>query len=324
MKSSLAKAAVSVLHGLAVVAVLGWAGAARAAPAPTDEAGPSPRPAISLDRTLDFATDPQQSGERAAVVRPGAPLPLKVWPGYAPKTNGKILVPGIWDNQGYGTETEKVCHNFVGKGWYKRAIAIPSDWAGRRVFLDITGAPLCQGLGRWPLPASKSAIFPLSSPISPIASWPASWPRSRSRSIPSSDGRRTRCSGPRPGRLHGRGLGRHLGPRDPGGRADAWLSDLFIQRRARLGTVRPARVRGKASLAATARWSLRRRRPWWRSSAELAPLPARLVEGRSSRRGTIPGAISGRPARRALHCPALAFSERGMVRGRRCEPVRPA
>jgi hypothetical protein len=60
-------------------------------------------------------------------------------PGYAPTANGTTRVPGIWDNQGYGTETDKVRHNFVGKGWYKRQVDIPKNWTGRRVFLVITG-----------------------------------------------------------------------------------------------------------------------------------------------------------------------------------------
>ena len=48
-------------------------------------------------------------------------------------------MPGIWDNQGYGTETDKLRHNFVGKGWYKRQVEIPKNWTGRRAFLLITG-----------------------------------------------------------------------------------------------------------------------------------------------------------------------------------------
>ena len=53
--------------------------------------------------------------------------------------NGTIRVPGIWDNQGYGTETDKVRHNFVGKGWYRRQVEIPQSWAKHRLFLCLTG-----------------------------------------------------------------------------------------------------------------------------------------------------------------------------------------
>jgi beta-galactosidase/beta-glucuronidase len=31
------------------------------------------------------------------------------------------------------------CHNFVGKGWYKRQVEIPQSWADCRAFLIITG-----------------------------------------------------------------------------------------------------------------------------------------------------------------------------------------
>ncbi len=60
-------------------------------------------------------------------------------PGYAAWAKGEIRVPGIWDHQGYGTPTDKVYHNFVGKGWYKREATIPADWAGRRRLLVVTG-----------------------------------------------------------------------------------------------------------------------------------------------------------------------------------------
>ncbi len=55
------------------------------------------------------------------------------------EANGTMRVPGVWDNQGYGKETDKVRHNFVGKGWYKRQVEIPQSWVGLRVFLTITG-----------------------------------------------------------------------------------------------------------------------------------------------------------------------------------------
>ncbi len=98
-----------------------------------------PRKTLNLDGTWDFATDLDSRGEMEKWFQPGAKLPAMPLPGYAPEANGKIRVPGIWDNQGYGTATDKVHHNFVGKGWYKRQIEIPRDWAGRRVFLVITG-----------------------------------------------------------------------------------------------------------------------------------------------------------------------------------------
>ena len=97
------------------------------------------REPICLDGVWDFATDPENRGEAEQWYRPGAKLPDMPRPGYAAAANGKIRVPGIWDVQGYGTETEKLRHQFIGKGWYRRQVEIPQSWAGRRVFLSVTG-----------------------------------------------------------------------------------------------------------------------------------------------------------------------------------------
>jgi len=98
------------------------------------------RDVVNLDGVWNFATDPDNRGEAEKWYQPSAQLPAMPLPGYAPTADGKIRVPGIWDNQGYGTETDKVRHNFVGKGWYKRQVEIPQSWNGRRVFLAVTGA----------------------------------------------------------------------------------------------------------------------------------------------------------------------------------------
>ena len=103
-------------------------------------AGAQTRDVMSLDGEWNFATDPDNRGETEKWYQPSVKLPTMPLPGYAPTANGTIRVPGIWDNQGYGTETSKVRHNFVGKGWYRRQVEIPKSWTGRRVFLAITGA----------------------------------------------------------------------------------------------------------------------------------------------------------------------------------------
>lgn len=105
----------------------------------TQAAEPGSRPVLNLDGVWHFATDPDRVGEKEQWFRPDANWPVMPRPGDAPEANGSIRVPGIWDNQGYGTETPKVRHNFVGLGWYRRTIAVPADWAGRRVFLSIGG-----------------------------------------------------------------------------------------------------------------------------------------------------------------------------------------
>ena len=97
------------------------------------------RETLNLDGTWSFATDSEDRGESEKWFAPDTNLPAMPLPGYAPEAKGTIRVPGIWDNQGYGTENDKVRHNFVGKGWYKRQVTIPESWAGKKAFLVITG-----------------------------------------------------------------------------------------------------------------------------------------------------------------------------------------
>ena len=59
------------------------------------------RETLSLDGVWDFATDIDNEGEFQRWFQPGAKLPAMPLPGYAPEANGKIHVPGVWDNQGY-------------------------------------------------------------------------------------------------------------------------------------------------------------------------------------------------------------------------------
>lgn len=97
------------------------------------------RERLSLDGTWSFATDPEARGEADGWFVPGAKLAEMPLEGYAPEADGTIQVPGIWDNQGYGTRTDKLEHNFIGLGWYKRTFRVPAEWSGKRVFLTLGG-----------------------------------------------------------------------------------------------------------------------------------------------------------------------------------------
>ncbi len=97
------------------------------------------RPHILLDGTWDFAPDPENAGETEKWYLPETQFPDMPRPGYAPSANGNIEVPGCWDNQGYGTETEKLKHSFVGKGWYEKKVAVPAKWNGKSIRLVIGG-----------------------------------------------------------------------------------------------------------------------------------------------------------------------------------------
>ena len=85
------------------------------------------RPTIALDGAWQFRLDPKEEGEREQWFAAQAPL------------DTTIQVPGAWDAQGFGPETSKLRHNFVGKAWYRRQVTIPAGWKGKRLFLIIGG-----------------------------------------------------------------------------------------------------------------------------------------------------------------------------------------
>ncbi len=85
------------------------------------------RPSLSLDGAWTFRMDPQNIGE------------TEEWYSDGTFFSDSIKVPGAWDAQGYGEETEKLQHSFIGKGWYKREVEIPADWENRPLFLCFGG-----------------------------------------------------------------------------------------------------------------------------------------------------------------------------------------
>ena len=85
------------------------------------------RPTLPLDGAWQFRLDPSDAGEKEQWFDAKAPF------------DATIQVPGAWDAQGVGAETPKLRHNFVGKGWYRRQVAIPPEWKGKRIFLTVGG-----------------------------------------------------------------------------------------------------------------------------------------------------------------------------------------
>lgn len=85
------------------------------------------RPAFSLDGSWAFRMDPANAGE------------TEQWYSDTVPFTDTIQVPGAWEAQGFGEETDKLNHHFIGKGWYRRVVDVPADWAGKRVFLCIGG-----------------------------------------------------------------------------------------------------------------------------------------------------------------------------------------
>ncbi len=87
----------------------------------------TPRHTTSLDGQWSFQLDPDNFGDQ------------EQWQAPAKKLSGTIIVPGAWDAQGYGPETDKMRHNFIGKGWYKRTVYVPAAGEGHRFYLKFGG-----------------------------------------------------------------------------------------------------------------------------------------------------------------------------------------
>ena len=85
------------------------------------------RAVASLDGPWRFRMDPENVGETEGWFRPEAAF------------DAAIQVPGAWEAQGFGGETEKLRHHFLGKGWYRRPALVPETWAGQRIFLCVGG-----------------------------------------------------------------------------------------------------------------------------------------------------------------------------------------
>lgn len=98
----------------------------------------APRAVIDLRGTWDFYADVGDST-----------LPE------AGKPSGKIVVPGAWQAQGYGqpggtipsanigpgtSPAEYLRHNLMARCLYVRAVQVPADWEGQRVFLCVRRA----------------------------------------------------------------------------------------------------------------------------------------------------------------------------------------
>lgn len=87
----------------------------------------SDRPSSSLDGSWEFRFAPDDRGTREHWFSAGAVY------------DRTLEVPGCWDAQGVGEPTDKMRHNAIGTGWYRRAFTIPRDWAGKRVWLVVGG-----------------------------------------------------------------------------------------------------------------------------------------------------------------------------------------
>jgi beta-galactosidase len=85
------------------------------------------RTVVSLDGKWDFQLDPQGTGRGAQ------------WFAERVAFTNTIQVPGAWQAQGYGSDGEKLRHNYEGKAWYKRQVRLPRLAPGQRLFLCVGG-----------------------------------------------------------------------------------------------------------------------------------------------------------------------------------------
>lgn len=84
--------------------------------------------ALPLDGTWSFRFAPDDRGSSEAWFTPGVPF------------DRTMTVPGCWDAQKVGSATDKMTHNAIGVGWYRRTFALPDAWRDRRVWLNVGGA----------------------------------------------------------------------------------------------------------------------------------------------------------------------------------------
>ncbi|MBI2301041.1 MAG: hypothetical protein HYU66_19185, partial [Armatimonadetes bacterium] len=83
--------------------------------------------ALSLDGRWEFRFDADGRGEAERWFEPGRPF------------DRHLQVPGCWDAQGVGAPNDKMRHNAVGIGWYRRVVRLPAGWRGKRVWLTVGG-----------------------------------------------------------------------------------------------------------------------------------------------------------------------------------------
>lgn len=85
------------------------------------------RARIDLNGKWEFRLDPQSRGEATG------------WSSGSERFAETILVPGAWQAQGFGQRSGVLRHDYSGKAWYRRDVAIPADWKGRSTSLRVGG-----------------------------------------------------------------------------------------------------------------------------------------------------------------------------------------
>ena len=100
---------------------------------------------VSLRGEWEFSAKPMKAPWRNGGWQ--QPWRKEKWPG-----SRRIMVPGCWEAQGVGEPGQSECwdplwdncakpirHKYMGDGWYRKTVSIPSAWAGMRIWLKVGG-----------------------------------------------------------------------------------------------------------------------------------------------------------------------------------------
>ena len=96
------------------------------------------REQLDLTGEWSFALDPNGRGE------------AEEW--YRRLQSGRILVPGSWEEQGYGERPpEQIIgwskkRSYEGAAWYVRQVEIPNSWRGKKIWLQLEGVNWTTGV----------------------------------------------------------------------------------------------------------------------------------------------------------------------------------
>jgi len=85
------------------------------------------RESIKLSGKWDFRIDPTEIGESTGWFYPSTVF------------TQKINVPGAWQAQGVGVQSQKLFHDYSGSGWYRKTVVIPVSWKGKVIWLNFGG-----------------------------------------------------------------------------------------------------------------------------------------------------------------------------------------
>lgn len=82
---------------------------------------------LSLNGAWDFRMDPKDVGV------------AEKWYSGSTTYDMKMAVPGCWNANGAGEESDNLFHKFEGPAWYRRSVTLPKDWKSRIIWLEFGG-----------------------------------------------------------------------------------------------------------------------------------------------------------------------------------------